>query len=383
MTADAGVLVTLVFTGQGLEFRSLGGGQDISDQGNWSVDGSLISLDLPTLGKHVERKRYTRMGNVLILPFKVFSDGQGNSSWQRASTGGMSGGGSGSGGSGAGQGNDGTDGQDGSSGSQGEAGSQGDSGEKGDDGSQGEAGRDGRDLTRQQLDQERKSCMLAGLYEGRAAGEEVRFRHPRGMLVLTVKHNAEFWFHVDGKGRLEGEGTITYDLTRDTVGLDRLVSSVQGLMGMMPVPGAPGGGAKGQIADKMAGTITGGVSGVNQLQYDAPHLKNGAELRHFKFTGRAIVNETRNGGKLVIDEVREYTTADGQVDNKLVAAWEVNLKKEESTFPCWSPFLKESGVFRRGPGALWVIEFQEKGTHREGKKPWQEYGYYWTARQTR
>jgi hypothetical protein len=409
----------------------VGNGQDIRDNGTWRVDGLLISLSLPQLGKSVQNKRFSRMGNVLVLPFKVFSDEVGISSWQRAGTGpGSSGSNSGSSGSSgssgasggkgsqgndgnsggkgsdgnsgkgsdgnSGSGNDGSSGSDGNSGNSGSDGSNGSDGKgsdgsdgsNGSDGSQGGRGSKGNDgsdgrSSRKQLEQDRKTCILAGNYEGRAAGEEVRFRHVRGMLVLTVKHSAEFWFHIDGKGQVEGEGTITYDMTKDTQGLDRLAAGVQGMMGMMPMMAAPGGGAKAAVADKMAGTATSGVSGVNSLQYDAPHLKNGPELRHFKFKGHVNVNMTRNGGEIFLEQEGDFMLPDGKADNELIAAWEVNLQKEQKGFPCWSPFTKKAGVFRKGPGGLWVVEFMEKGTHREGKKPWEEYAYYWTARLNR
>ena len=403
---EPGVTVTLNFSSGGLDFASVGGGQNIHDSGSWSVDGNLITLSLPGLGKQVNQKRFSRMGNVLVLPFKVYSDDVGISSWQRSGTGSSggssgsdSGGGSGSsGGKGSdgdsggkgndgnsGSGNDGNSGNDGSAGGKGSDGSSGDDGDsdKGEKGDKGDRGSDGRS-SREQDKIDRKTCILAGNYEGRAAGEEVRFRHVRGLLVLTVKHSAEFFFHVDGKGQVEGEGTITYDMTKDTQGLDKLAAGVQGMMGMMPMASAPsGGGAKSALADKAAGTITSGVSGVNSLQYDAPHLKNGPELRHFKFKGHVVVNMTRNGGEIFVEQDGDFTLTDGTVDNKLISAWEVNLQKEQSTFPCWSPFTKGAGVFRKGPGGLWVIEFMEKGTHRDGKKPWQEYAYYWTARLNR
>jgi hypothetical protein len=32
---------------------------------------------------------------------------------------------------------------------------------------------------------------------------------------------------------------------------------------------------------------------------------------------------------------------------------------------------------------MWMAEFQEEGTHRNGVKPWQEYAYVWMARQNK
>ncbi|HQK89192.1 MAG TPA: hypothetical protein PLU25_16335, partial [Acidobacteriota bacterium] len=230
---------------------------------------------------------------------------------------------------------------------------------------------------------------LVGNWTGRAAGEEVRFRDPNSLLILTVKHNAEFFFHVDETGRVTGEGTIEYDLERNTEGLDALAAGVKGLMGLMPgAPGLPGQGAAAGVAGRM-GDATRDVPGVTSLQYDAPHLKHGKELRHFTFTGQAEMSSGWNSGqrvdnwKLTLVQQGPFTLPDGSPDNQLIAAYEVNKVKEEKPFPCWSPFMKEPATLRRGPGGAWVAEFQQKGTHREGKKVWQEYGYVWMARQIR
>ena len=46
-------------------------------------------------------------------------------------------------------------------------------------------------------------------------------------------------------------------------------------------------------------------------------------------------------------------------------------------------FLGAAAALRRGPGGIWIAEFEEKGTHRNGVPVWQEYGYTWMARQNR
>jgi hypothetical protein len=237
---------------------------------------------------------------------------------------------------------------------------------------------------------------LEGNWVGHGAGEEVRFRDPNGLLILTVKHNTEFFFHVDEEGKIEGEGTIEYELERNTTGLDNLAATVRGLMGLTPMPSAPGSGPKSGVAGKM-GDQAMDVSGVTQIQYDAPHLKYGKEIRRFKFTGRIedgrwtkidkdlnyAGNDIKTKEKLVdLDEVLNFTLVDGTPNNTLVAEYEVNKIKEESNFPCWSPFLKEAGVLRRGPGGIWVAEFQEQGTHRNEVRVWEEYGYIWMARKS-
>ncbi len=229
---------------------------------------------------------------------------------------------------------------------------------------------------------EENYSQYAGTYTGHGAGEEVRFRHKRGMLTLTVKHKTEFVFVVDSKGKIEGEGTIEYDLTNNTTGLDNLVASVHALMGLASVPGSAG-----NLAQKL-GEETRDVKGVTKIQYNAPHLKNGIEIRHFKFEGhigRDMVKgkDQKMTKKTLIhlDIVKNFTLPGGKPDNTLIAEYEVNRVKSNPTFPCWSPFLKAPGILRQGPGKIYIAEFMEKGKHRQGKRVWEEYGYVWLARQ--
>jgi len=224
---------------------------------------------------------------------------------------------------------------------------------------------------------------LIGTWTGYGAGEEVRFRHKLGLLILTVKHKTEFVFVINEKGEVEGEGTITYDLTNNTSGLDDIVAGVHSLMGLAKVPGSTGSA----LGDKM-GEATRDVKGVTKIQYDAPHLKNGPELRHFKFKGTVKRGKVRDrfdkfpeSWYIEMEEVKEFTLMNGKPDNTLIAEYEVNRVKTESKFPCWSPFINGPGVIRKGPGKLHIAEFQRKGKNREGKKVWQEFGYVWLARQ--
>ncbi len=224
---------------------------------------------------------------------------------------------------------------------------------------------------------------LIGTWTGYGAGEEVRFRHKLGLLTLTVKHKTEFVFVVNEKGEVEGEGSITYDLTNNTSGLDDLVAGVHSLMGLAKVPGSTGSA----LGDKM-GEATRDVKGVTKIQYDAPHLKNGPELRHFKFKGKVNQGKVRDRFNkfpesfyIEIEEVKEFTLMGGKPDNVLIAEYEVNRVKTESKFPCWSPFINGPGVIRKGPGTVHIAEFQRKGKNRKGKKVWQEYSYVWLARQ--
>ena len=240
-----------------------------------------------------------------------------------------------------------------------------------------------------------KSTGFAGKYKGRGASEEVRFRK-KGILTLTVKHQVEFSFKIDDKGDVVGDGQITYNLDRDTAGLDALVASVRSAMNIVPGVGGAvsgvgdAGKAAGQIA---AGIDTGdkilGNKSPGSLSYDAPHLKNGPEVRHFNLKGKVEKTGLMDGGgdeyRLTLEVDGDLKRPDGKADPDLIAQWEVNGVKEEKSFPCWSPFLKGYGVLKKGEGGTWTADFSEKGTHRENKgKPvaaWEEYGYYWLVQQ--
>lgn len=226
----------------------------------------------------------------------------------------------------------------------------------------------------------------AGTWTGHGAGEEVRYRHKLGLLTLTVRHETEFMFVVDDQGNIEGEGTIVYDLTNNTTGLDSLVASVHGLMNMAGSPALPKSTYGGSVSDKSqkAADLTRNVEGVTRIQYNAPHLKKGKEVRRFRFTGRIVAVAGKSAPArlgIYIDPVAKYVRIGGKEDNELIAEYEVNRVTEESTFPCWSPFLVEAAVVRRGPGKLQVAEFVESGKHRQNKQVWEEYNYVWLARQ--
>ena len=237
-------------------------------------------------------------------------------------------------------------------------------------------------LLSQNSEEVKELKVLAGNWIGHGAGEEVRFRHKLGLLTLTVKHKTEFVFNVNKEGKVEGEGTIEYNLDNNTSGLDDLVASVHSLMGLAQVPST----GVGEVTKKIGDMAT-DVKGVTKIQYNAPHLKHGPEIRHFKFTGKIKkgIIKSSNGKNskaflIELDEVTDFTLVGGNPDNTLIAEYEVNRVKIDAKFPCWSPFIRGEGVIRKGPGDIYVAEFQKKGTHRKGKQVWQEYGYVWMAR---
>jgi len=373
----AGASITITFSGAGgATLKAVGPGQNITDSGTYSISGNLISLSLPRLGKSVANRPFTLSGDELTLPFMLFSSGSGSSLWHRpADLGALRGGGGAGGGQTGGGG-----GQTGGGGTPGPAGSPGSQGPGGTAGGGGRGGRSGGGAS--------AAPGFAGTYQGRGAGEEVRFRDRNGLLILTVKHSTEFYFAVKEDGSVEGEGTITYDLTRNTEGLDSLVAGVRGALGFYG--GLVGAAAPAGALGATAGQAAGKALELPGLQYDAPHLKNGPELRHFRFTGRLETAARFQNGvrieepvRIFLEQTGDFTRPDGKADNQLIAAYEVNRVKEEKPFPCWSPFLKAPATFRKGPGDVWIAEFQEKGVHRNGVKVWEEYGCVWLARQNK
>ncbi len=136
---------------------------------------------------------------------------------------------------------------------------------------------------------------------------------------------------INEKGEVEGEGSITYDLEQNTSGLDDLVASVHSLMSLAKVPSMGiknpflkkpmddrKDSALGSAAEDVGKSAT-DVKGVTKIQYNAPHLKNGPEIRHFKFKGRAQKGTIKeeNGREssavlLEIDEVLNFTLYGGE-----------------------------------------------------------------------
>lgn len=224
---------------------------------------------------------------------------------------------------------------------------------------------------------------VTGNWTGQGSGEEVRYRHRYGLLTLTVKHDVKFFFHVDKDGEIQGEGTIQYDMTSNAQGLDTLVDMVMSGLGTLPMkPKIPNSLEPPDIPDRVK-------EGVTSLQYEATRMKRGPELRHFKFRGQVIANDEgeptgirleQYGGYRRPGRKREELDDFGENDDQqLIVTWEVNKVREESTFPCWSPFLEGGAELRRGPGNMWVAEFIESGEHREGKSMWHEFSYVWMA----
>ncbi len=147
------------------------------------------------------------------------------------------------------------------------------------------------------------------------------------------------------------------------------------------------------------------VPGVTQVAYYYKGLAHGPEKRTFNITGYVDP-----GGQM-------YLKMDGDPydgPKQLEIQYMVNYKWDHGYFPVWSPFLSgpghvkssgtvtappkhklqasgsgEAGVGKATPNQSGtamtfntpVAVFEEKGTHRNGVAPWQEYEYFWYAHQ--
>lgn len=155
------------------------------------------------------------------------------------------------------------------------------------------------------------------------------------------------------------------------------------------------------------------IPGVTQVQYYYKGLKDGPEIRSFDLKGTL----SSEGGKAKLKLEMDGDVNDG--DKNLTIEYMVNYKKENPTFPTWSPFLKDAGDVKesgteivrerktvtrkeefidKATGKKMTVEipeeittekevyqdapfatFYESGMHRNNKSMWHEYEYFWNA----
>jgi hypothetical protein len=109
------------------------------------------------------------------------------------------------------------------------------------------------------------------------------------------------------------------------------------------------------------------IPGVTQVQYYYKGLKNGPEIRSFDLKGTLTLEDGKPKLKLEMDG----DVYDGSKD--LTIEYMVNYKKENPTFPTWSPFLKDAGdvcesgteIVRERKTVIRKEEYTDKAT---GKK---------------
>ncbi|MGQ9643288.1 MAG: hypothetical protein ACUVT3_05480 [Ignavibacterium sp.] len=155
------------------------------------------------------------------------------------------------------------------------------------------------------------------------------------------------------------------------------------------------------------------IPGVTQVQYYYKGLKDGPEIRSFDLKGTL----SSEGGEPKLKLEMDGDVYDG--DKNLTIEYMVNYKKENPTFPTWSPFLKDAGDVKKSgteivrerktvtrkeefidkaTGKKMTVEipeekttekevyqdspfatFHKTGTHRNNKSMWHEYEYTWRA----
>ncbi|HWR37378.1 MAG TPA: hypothetical protein VN622_16070 [Clostridia bacterium] len=274
-TADVGVRVTISFT-SGVHFAAVGSGTNLIDNGTYSVTGNLITISLPSIGKSAKNRPFTLTNGRLTLPFKVFSETIGTSTWKAqtttadasgSATGSLGDSGSGSngnGGTGVGNGNSGSGkGSGGNSGNgkggQGGSGSgtgtgQGGRGGSGSGGSDdpgsggkrgGPAGGDGKGGGKSgkipPSERDPKISPYVGDWVAMGWGWEVRFKSSqlggvtsnKNIMTLMVKHLARMNFTVDKAGNIAGRGMVTYDLDPNLCGVHAVATQVNQAINMM------------------------------------------------------------------------------------------------------------------------------------------------------
>jgi hypothetical protein len=351
---EAGAIITISFSDGHAVFSSLRPGQVQADQGVYTIQSNRITIRFDNLLLGCGDKVFIFDGQSLTLPFKVLSAGEGYSIWKKT----------GAAEPGGGSGKDGRNGRD-----------------RG----------DGKGMI--ELFSE-----LEGDWAGKGAGAEVRFRREatigRGkfnVMTLTTKHATEFFFHIFPDQHIEGEGVILYNLEPDLSGVDALAGAIKGMLGAMPIPSVPSlkegnwGKAAGQMSDKMAaGTLS--APGVTSPSYSYK-MKNAPQQRHFEIRGK-VYKVQYNLYKIHLEVSGDYyRSADlSEADGKLWVVYEVNLAKDEKSFPTWSPFLTSQegdGIIRKSSGeTIYMVDSEFSGKHRDGVKPWEEYTFSWSARKT-
>ena len=80
--AKARVILDFVEPGT-LALRATRPGESLTDVGTFNVSGRTITLNLPEIGKSASNSPFTVDGQSLVLPFQLFGEGTGTSTWKR------------------------------------------------------------------------------------------------------------------------------------------------------------------------------------------------------------------------------------------------------------------------------------------------------------
>jgi hypothetical protein len=217
-----GSTVTLTFSNGSATLNAIKPGENFIDHGNYSVAGNLITISLPQLGVDVTSQPFTLNGTTLVLPFKVFSEGEGKSTWTASGQGGGT--------TNQPPGDDGQGGKKGGDSGQTGPGTPGNNpggntgqgpGQSG-KGTNGPAPQPGPGVGPMPLPNQATMAKLAGVWQGWGASYEVRFRR-KNMMSVAVKHATLFTIGVNDQGEIDGGGVIAYDMDPDLCGVANLV----------------------------------------------------------------------------------------------------------------------------------------------------------------
>ena len=131
-----------------------------------------------------------------------------------------------------------------------------------------------------------------------------------------------------------------------------------------------------------AGTLS--APGVTSPSYSYK-MREAPQQRHFQIRGKAY-KDNQSVYKIHLEAFGDYFRAAdmSNPDNKLWVDYEVNLQRDQSSFPTWSPFLNgtdgDAIIREAAGGAVIRADSEFSGTHRNGVKAWEEYTFTWSAR---
>jgi hypothetical protein len=242
----AGATVTLaLLPGGAFALSAVQPGETLEDAGTYEVSGNRITMAFTEIDLGCEEAPFSLSGDSLVLPFMVFGDGEGTSTWRRARPGqeqarggsearasGGSGADSGAdSGAGSGAGSGASAGAGSGSGSAGAAGSGGDSG-----GASGNSASGGTGSSRGQGSApgrpQPQFDAFVGLWTGHGSSYEVRFRE-KGKMTVAVLHDTVFAFVLQPDGEVVGHGTVVYDMDPNLCGVAALAQQVNQAIDMM------------------------------------------------------------------------------------------------------------------------------------------------------
>ncbi|MEW6758321.1 MAG: hypothetical protein AB1347_08880 [Acidobacteriota bacterium] len=258
-----GATVTLaLLPGGAFALSAVQPGETLEDAGTYEVSGSRITLAFTELDLGCAAAPFTLSGDTLVLPFKVFGEGAGTSTWQRSrggqeqarggsggtASGGSGTGGRGHGGAGAGPsalGSPGSSAPSGSGSATGSgressaspgSGSASGSASSGGTGSGSAPGRGSAGSNRGQgagqSGAQAPFDACVGMWTGHGSSYEVRFRE-KGKMTVAVLHDTVFAFVVQPDGEIVGHGTVVYDVDPNLCGVAALAQQVNQAIDMM------------------------------------------------------------------------------------------------------------------------------------------------------